>query len=224
MLNGARLALAEISADPFTLDGVTIDPGGRSAEYAAAAQRLLGGERSFIFPAASPCPASRCCRCSRSKMSGVLRTARVSRAAGTSATQGWLKRLGLLVTCLPATCSAQGELDVADILFIDTDSRDSAPLGATLITIIGYERPSRLRRAYELEPAAFLVKPARPNGVFAALYFAVIGSRRRPEMREQPEQPEGATGYPAIRSGATRRAPWGGIRGVGRATERQHFG
>jgi len=48
MLNGARLAIDEVNADPafpFTLAAVTADPGGRNAEYAAAAQHFLAGER-----------------------------------------------------------------------------------------------------------------------------------------------------------------------------------
>lgn len=48
MLNGARLAIDEVNADPafpFTLAAATADPGGRNAEYAAAAQQFLGAER-----------------------------------------------------------------------------------------------------------------------------------------------------------------------------------
>jgi ABC-type branched-subunit amino acid transport system substrate-binding protein len=48
MLNGARLAIDEVNADPafpFTLEAVAADPGGRNAEYAAAAQHFLGTER-----------------------------------------------------------------------------------------------------------------------------------------------------------------------------------
>ena len=44
MLNGARLAIDEVNADPafpFTLAAATADPGGRNAEYAAAAQHFL---------------------------------------------------------------------------------------------------------------------------------------------------------------------------------------
>src|SRR3954462_9266127 len=47
MLNGARLAIDEVNADPafpFTLAAATADPAGRNAEYAAAAQRSRGGE------------------------------------------------------------------------------------------------------------------------------------------------------------------------------------
>lgn len=44
MSNGARLAMAEVNADPgfpFALEPVALDPGGRNADYAAAAQRML---------------------------------------------------------------------------------------------------------------------------------------------------------------------------------------
>lgn len=48
MLNGALLAVDEVNADPafaFVLRPVSADPGGRNAEYAAAAHRFLAGER-----------------------------------------------------------------------------------------------------------------------------------------------------------------------------------
>jgi urea transport system substrate-binding protein len=48
MLNGALLAIDEVNADPgfaFALRPVSVDPGGRNTEYAAAAQRFLTGER-----------------------------------------------------------------------------------------------------------------------------------------------------------------------------------
>lgn len=48
MLNGAKLAVAEVNADPragVTLEPTIIDPAGCNAAYAAAAQRLLADER-----------------------------------------------------------------------------------------------------------------------------------------------------------------------------------
>ena len=62
--------------------------------------------------------------------------------------------------------------------------RDPAPSGGTtaLVAVIGHETPSRLQRAYELEPSAFLMKPIRPSGVFTAVYFAAndtAGAARR---------------------------------------------
>ena len=65
--------------------------------------------------------------------------------------------------------------------------RDPAPSGGTtaLVAVIGHETPSRLQRAYELEPSAFLMKPIRPSGVFTAVYFAANEHRRRRETLER---------------------------------------
>jgi AmiR/NasT family two-component response regulator len=88
----------------------------------------------------------------------------------------------------------------ADILFVDADAldpaRDAALSGGAiaLVTIIGHETPSRLQRAYELEPAAFLMKPIRPSGVYTALYFAANEHRRRREMLERLEGLEARLG------------------------------
>ena len=49
MLNGARLAIAEVNADPglaFSIEAVAVDPGGRNTDYAAAAYRLLDEDPS----------------------------------------------------------------------------------------------------------------------------------------------------------------------------------
>jgi AmiR/NasT family two-component response regulator len=108
-----------------------------------------------------------------------------------------LERLGLVVSCLTAGPPAEG---AADILFVDADAldpaRDVTPWGSTtaLVTIIGHETPSRLQRAYELEPAAFLMKPIRPNGVFTAVYFAANQHRRRRETLERLEGLEARLG------------------------------
>jgi response regulator NasT len=99
-----------------------------------------------------------------------------------------LERLGLAVTSRPAGLLAG---DAADVLFVDADAldpgRDPAPSGGTtaLVTVIGHETPSRLQRAYELEPSAFLMKPIRPSGVFTAVYFAANEHRRRRETLER---------------------------------------
>jgi len=99
-----------------------------------------------------------------------------------------LGRLGLAVTSRP-TAPLAG--DAADILFVDADAldpgREPAPSGGTtaLVAVIGHETPSRLQRAYELEPSAFLMKPIRPSGVFTAVYFAANEHRRRRETLER---------------------------------------
>jgi AmiR/NasT family two-component response regulator len=99
-----------------------------------------------------------------------------------------LGRLGLGVTSRPAGLPAG---DAADILFVDADAldpgRDPALSGGTtaLVAVIGHETPSRLQRAYELEPSAFLMKPIRPSGVFTAVYFAANEHRRRRETLER---------------------------------------
>jgi AmiR/NasT family two-component response regulator len=99
-----------------------------------------------------------------------------------------LERLGLSAVCRPGGLLAG---DAADILFVDADAldpgRDPAPSGSTtaLVAVIGHETPSRLQRAYELEPSAFLMKPIRPSGVFTAVYFATNEHRRRRETLER---------------------------------------
>ena len=108
-----------------------------------------------------------------------------------------LERLGLVVACRPAGLLAG---DAADILFVDADAldpgRDPALSGSTtaLVTVIGHETPSRLQRAYELEPSAFLMKPIRPSGVFTAVYFAANEHRRRCETLERLEGLEARLG------------------------------
>ena len=44
--------------------------------------------------------------------------------------------------------------------------------------MIGHESPSRLQRAFELRPSAFLLKPVRPSGVYTAIFFAINGHAR----------------------------------------------
>ena len=108
-----------------------------------------------------------------------------------------LERLGLIVTC-----QATGPLaaDAADILFVDADALDpafdAALSGGTmpLVTIIGHETPSRLQRAYELEPTACLMKPIRASGVFTAVYFAMNEHRRRRQSRERLAELEARLG------------------------------
>ena len=108
-----------------------------------------------------------------------------------------LERLGLAVTSRPTGLLAG---DAADILFVDADAldpaRDPALCGGTtaLVTVIGHETPSRLQRAYELEPSAFLMKPIRPSGVFTAVYFAANEHRRRRETLERLEALEARLG------------------------------
>lgn len=79
-------------------------------------------------------------------------------------------------------------LATADVAFIDTDMLDAqfAPLmaGAILpvIAVIGIESPSRLQRAFDIEPSAVLMKPVRSNGVYTALYFAFNENQRRQQL------------------------------------------
>lgn len=108
-----------------------------------------------------------------------------------------LERLGLAVE--------QGETwpvpaGSAQLLFVDADAlgaaaeTDLARPRPTVVAIIGHETPSRLQRAYELEPASFLMKPIRRSGVFAAVYFAVNEQRRRREVLDRLRTAEARLG------------------------------
>lgn len=92
-----------------------------------------------------------------------------------------LTRLGLAVTVLdPQGCDMPGTIDVA---FIDVDDAGGAHLPwaegeVPLVAMIGHESPSRLQRAFELQPSAVLLKPVRPSGVYTAIFFAINGHAR----------------------------------------------
>ncbi len=95
-----------------------------------------------------------------------------------------LRKLGLGVT---AADPAAGELLTTtartDVAFLDVDSAGGAALPwsegeVPLVAMIGHESPSRLQRAFELLPSAFLLKPVRPNGVYTAIFFAINGHAR----------------------------------------------
>jgi AmiR/NasT family two-component response regulator len=79
-------------------------------------------------------------------------------------------------------------LTTADVAFIDTDMLDAqfAPLMAVaalpVVAVIGIESPSRLQRAFDIEPSAVLMKPVRSNGVYTALYFAFNENQRRQQL------------------------------------------
>jgi response regulator NasT len=92
-----------------------------------------------------------------------------------------LIKLGLAVAVLdPQGENVPGTIDVA---FIDVDESGGAhlPWGegeVPLVAMIGHESPSRLQRAFELQPSAFLLKPVRPSGVYTAIFFAINGHAR----------------------------------------------
>lgn len=91
-----------------------------------------------------------------------------------------LARLGLAVTALdpPGSDMCAGVVDVA---FLDVDDAAHLPWAegeVPLVAMIGHESPSRLQRAFELQPTAFLLKPVRPSGVYTAIFFAINGHAR----------------------------------------------
>ena len=74
-----------------------------------------------------------------------------------------------------------------DIVFVDADSWSMAhppcaPGRVPLVSMIGHETPSRLQRAFDMQPTAFLLKPVRPHGVFTSVFFAVNEHRRRLDL------------------------------------------
>jgi two-component system, response regulator / RNA-binding antiterminator len=101
-----------------------------------------------------------------------------------------LARLGLTLSPLdPAAVEPafQDLAEDADIVFVDADSWSMvqppcAPGRVPLVSMIGHETPSRLQRAFDMHPTAFLLKPVRPHGVFTSVFFAVNEHRRRLEL------------------------------------------
>ena len=101
-----------------------------------------------------------------------------------------LARLGLTLQPLdPATVEPTGQYlaEDADIVFVDADNWSLAqppctPGRVPLVSMIGHETPSRLQRAFDMRPTAFLLKPVRPHGVFTSVFFAVNEHRRRLEL------------------------------------------
>jgi two-component system, response regulator / RNA-binding antiterminator len=95
-----------------------------------------------------------------------------------------LTKLGLAVTVLdPLAGEARSDDARADVAFIDVDDAACTHLPwaegeVPLVAMIGHESPSRLQRAFELQPSAFLLKPVRPSGVYTAIFFAINGHVR----------------------------------------------
>ena len=92
-----------------------------------------------------------------------------------------LIKLGLSVALLDQRASDPP--DAVDVAFIDVDDAGGSHLPWTegevpLVAMIGHESPSRLQRAFELQPNAFLLKPVRPSGVYTAIFFAINGHAR----------------------------------------------
>jgi AmiR/NasT family two-component response regulator len=82
----------------------------------------------------------------------------------------------------------KASMAAADVAFIDADMLDAqfVPLvaGAALpvVAVIGIESPSRLQRAFDIEPSAVLMKPVRSNGVYTSLFFAFNERQRRQHL------------------------------------------
>lgn len=96
-------------------------------------------------------------------------------------------RLGVEALAFDVTADTAGPPD-ADILFIDDDYLTVPGFVATLcarglpaVVLIGTETPSRLKLVIDCEPAAFLMKPLRSAGLYAAL---VVAFARAEEVRE----------------------------------------
>ncbi|MFO1087664.1 MAG: ANTAR domain-containing protein [Reyranellaceae bacterium] len=92
-----------------------------------------------------------------------------------------LSKLGLSVAMLDQ--QAAEVPGIVDVAFVDVDDAGSTHLPwaegeVPLVAMIGHESPSRLQRAFELQPSAFLLKPVRPSGVYTAIFFAINGHAR----------------------------------------------
>jgi len=102
-----------------------------------------------------------------------------------------LGKLGITPTHFDPQGSAadlKSSMASADIAFIDTDMLDAqfvsviAHAALPVVAVIGIESPSRLQRAFDIEPSAVLMKPVRSNGVYTALYFAFNERQRRQQL------------------------------------------
>ncbi len=77
----------------------------------------------------------------------------------------------------------------ADIVFVDADMLDAQFVPAVassllpVVAVIGIESPSRLQRAFDIEPSAVLMKPVKSNGVYTALFFAFNEKQRRQQVQ-----------------------------------------
>jgi AmiR/NasT family two-component response regulator len=87
-----------------------------------------------------------------------------------------------------AAADLKASMATADVAFVDTDMLDAqfVPViaGAALpvVVVIGIESPSRLQRAFDIEPSAVLMKPVRSNGVYTSLFFAFNERQRRQQL------------------------------------------
>ncbi|MGE0007042.1 MAG: ANTAR domain-containing response regulator [Parvibaculaceae bacterium] len=90
-----------------------------------------------------------------------------------------------------AAVDLRSGMAAADVAFIDTDTLDAqfapviAGLALPVVAVIGIESPSRLQRAFDIEPSAVLMKPVRSNGVYTALYFAFNERQRRQQLQSK---------------------------------------
>ena len=87
-----------------------------------------------------------------------------------------------------AAAELKASMAAADVAFVDTDMLDAQFVaviaGAVLpvVAVIGIESPSRLQRAFDIEPSAVLMKPVRSNGVYTSLFFAFNERQRRQHL------------------------------------------
>jgi AmiR/NasT family two-component response regulator len=105
-----------------------------------------------------------------------------------------LEKLGVaLCRCEPQGSDAQtqGLVEAADVIIADMDMLEAAivPLlanaAAPVIALIGHETPSRLQRAFDIEPSSVLMKPVGHNGVFTSLFFAFNEHQRWRQIRDK---------------------------------------
>jgi AmiR/NasT family two-component response regulator len=94
-----------------------------------------------------------------------------------------LQRLGLSMSRHDLTETCHLSNDQIDIVFADVDAWEVPPLPDSIesypvVALIGHETPTRLLRAYEIAANAFLLKPVRTQGIFAAIFLALNEHRQ----------------------------------------------
>jgi AmiR/NasT family two-component response regulator len=104
------------------------------------------------------------------------------------ALESQLRRIGLLVTCMPPLDS--GSLPAADVVFFDADlgyqglfpwDPKEAPM--PMVAVLSSEAPGRLEWALDQGATSYLLKPIGSNGAFNALVVAFRLFAERREMR-----------------------------------------
>jgi AmiR/NasT family two-component response regulator len=82
-------------------------------------------------------------------------------------------------------CSPDVMLIDDEFLPLTPSTQRTSSQHCPVIALLGTETPSRLKLVLDLDPAAFLVKPLRSAGIYAALVMAFERTERTNELKRQ---------------------------------------